>query len=61
MAEDLGSSPSDTLREINTILIRNKTKILSKVGERDKEQVIADFKIIHEKIEGAIKSYHILR
>lgn len=47
LAEQTKSSCGDLLREINTILLRNKSKIISKVGERDRDQVIADFKQIH--------------
>lgn len=47
LAEDHVITSNDLLREVNTILLRNKSKILSRVAERDRDQVIADFKQIH--------------
>jgi hypothetical protein len=34
LGEDQIFSCGDLLREVNTILLRNKTKILSRIGER---------------------------
>ena len=47
----------DILKEISTIINRNKVKILQKAGsEKEKEKVMADFKLISEKIDNALKN-----
>lgn len=50
LAEESKSSYGDLLREVNTVILRNKNKIISRCQEREKEQVVMDFKLIHEKL-----------
>jgi hypothetical protein len=60
LAEEPKSSCGELLREVNAIMLCNKNKIISKANDKEKEHILGDFKQINEKLEGAIKSHHLL-
>jgi hypothetical protein len=60
LGEEPKSSCGELLREVNMIMMRNKGKIISRFNEKEREQIVNDFRQIQEKLEGAIKSYHLL-
>ena len=49
--EDAQSGITELLREISTVMMRSKTKIIQRAeSEKDKEQIMNDFKLITDKI-----------